>query len=302
MFLTASLMQCAFPWCDWSARETEKKYRKQFRGQDFFGPSNLKSFQSKCKTSLFLSSALSLSPSSSAVIIIISCAIFIKSNFHAVALLPCCPVTFSIFLFFLKIYVLAKLCHLLCKAVYSIFIQLGGQWASTLIFLLQLFSFFPSLFFLFSADQICSSLSLPVFAYSAHQICSSFSFCVLASSSVDQTFFLSKYFPPFPYSKSFTGFAPLCSCHRYHFSGNNFTVKSNFPRNPTGQEVPGKPKGSHNGSLSLSKQLNNLCCFLFLSKNTYHLILLQSLQSPAVYSLLSPRKGTWENVFMVERR
>ena len=115
-------------------------------------------------------------------------------------------------------------------------------------------------------------------------------------------FLSSKYFPPFPYSKSFTGFAPLCSCHRYHFSGNNFTVKSNFPRNPTGQEVPGKPKGSHNGSFSLSKQLNNLCCFLFLSKNTYHLILLQSLQSPAVYSLLSPRKGTWENVFMVERR
>ena len=54
----------------------------------FFGPSNLKSSHSKCKTSIFLSSAFSLSPSSCAVLIIIKC-LFIKSHFHAVALSLC---------------------------------------------------------------------------------------------------------------------------------------------------------------------------------------------------------------------
>ena len=44
--------------------------------------------------------------------------------------------------------------------------------------------------------------------------------------------------------------------------------------------------------VSLSKQLNNLCCFLFSSKNKYHLMLLQGGQSSAVCSLLSPREGT----------
>ena len=101
----------------------------------FFGPSNLKSSHSKCKTSIFLSSAFSLSPSSCAVLIII-------------------------------------------RRHFSSSIAQTKPFPSPNIFLL---------------------------------------------------FLSSKYFPPFLHSKSFAGCGPFSSCHRYHFSGNDFTVKSNFP-------------------------------------------------------------------------
>ena len=160
-----------------------ERRRKSIRGQDFFfGPSNLKSFHSKCKTSLFLSWAFSLSPPSSAVIIIIKC-LFIKSHFHAAALSPCHILTF--FNYFPNcshckdwLQNSAVYCMTLEKADCSIFTWLVGQAvggrhqyfsASN-----QLFSFFySSIFFLLLWPtifllQIFSAFSFPIFLSSAH--------------------------------------------------------------------------------------------------------------------------------------